>query len=134
MALPIAALIPVLAPIIGDAVRRLFPDPEAARAAEGEIAIALMNKRAELETAAASIIQAEARSEHWLAASWRPLVMLTFAALIVARWLGWSAPGIGEAEVLKLWSIVELGLGGYVIGRTCEKIAPTLAAAVSKRG
>jgi len=71
--------------------------------------------------------------EHWLAATWRPIVMLTFAGLIVARWMGWSAPGIGEAEVLKLWSIVELGLGGYVIGRTAEKIAPTLASMLGRR-
>lgn len=134
MALPfVAALIPALAPIIGDVVKRLFPDPDAARAAEGEIALALMDKRAELEAAAASIIGAEARSEHWLAATWRPLVMLTFTALIVARWLGYSAPGISEAEVVKLWSIVELGLGGYVIGRSAEKIAPAIAAAIKAR-
>lgn len=129
----IGALIPALAPIIGDAVRRLFPDPEAARKAEGEITMALMDKRAELEAAAASIIAAEARSEHWLAATWRPVVMLTFTSLIVARWLGYSAPGISEAEVVKLWSIVELGLGGYVIGRSVEKIAPSLATAIKGR-
>jgi hypothetical protein len=134
MALPfVAALIPALAPIIGDAVKRLFPDPDAARAAEGEIAMALMDKRAELEAAAAGIIQAEARSDHWLAATWRPVVMLTFTALIVARWLGYSAPGISEAEVVKLWSIVELGLGGYVIGRSAEKIVPSIAAAIKAR-
>lgn len=129
----IAALIPALAPIIGGAIRNLFPDPETARQAEGQIALALMDKRAELEAAAANIIQAEARSEHWLAACWRPIVMLVFAALIVARWLGWSAPGISEAEVVKLWSIVELGLGGYVIGRTAEKIAPAIAGAIKGR-
>lgn len=134
MALPlVAALIPVLGPIIGDAVKRLFPDPEAARKAESEITMSLMQRGAELEAAAAGIIQAEARSEHWLAATWRPLVMLTFTALIVARWLGYSAPGISEAEVVKLWSIVELGLGGYVIGRSAEKIAPAIAAAIKAR-
>jgi hypothetical protein len=58
--------------------------------------------------------------------------MLTFGALIVARWLGYSAPGISEAEVLKLWDIVQLGLGGYVIGRSAEKIAPQIAAALKK--
>ena len=52
--------------------------------------------------------------------------MLTFVALIVARWLGWSAPGLAEAEALKLWDIVEIGLGGYVIGRSAEKILPAL--------
>jgi hypothetical protein len=58
--------------------------------------------------------------------------MLTFGALIVARWMGYAAPGISDAEILKLWSIVELGLGGYVIGRTAEKIVPQVVGALKK--
>jgi hypothetical protein len=41
--------------------------------------------------------------------------MLNVVAPIVARWLGWSAPNLGEAEALKLWDIVEIGLGGCLI-------------------
>lgn len=78
-------------------------------------------------TAQAGIVQTEAASQHWLAANWRPLLMLTFGALIVARWFGWAAPNLSEAEYLKLWDIVELGLGGYVIGRSLEKVAPEVA-------
>ncbi|HOC00771.1 MAG TPA: hypothetical protein PKM43_18735 [Verrucomicrobiota bacterium] len=37
--------------------------------------------------------------------------MLTFVSLIVARWLGWSAPNLSQAEALKLWDIVEVGRG-----------------------
>ena len=80
-------------------------------------------------TAQAEIVKTEAASTHWLAANWRPLTMLTFTALIVARWFGWAAPNLSEAEYLKLWSIVEFGLGGYVVGRSVEKIAPTVASA-----
>ena len=46
--------------------------------------------------------------------------------VFVARWLGWSAPNLTQAEALKLWDIVEIGLGGYVIGRTAEKVLPGL--------
>lgn len=84
-------------------------------------------------TAQADIIRAEAASEHWLAANWRPLLMLTFGALIVARWFGWAAPELSEAEYLKLWSIVEFGIGGYVVGRSAEKIAPAIADSIKKR-
>ncbi len=84
-------------------------------------------------TAQADIIRAEAASEHWLAANWRPLLMLTFGALIVARWFGWAAPELSEAEYLKLWSIVEFGIGGYVVGRSAEKIAPAIAESIKKR-
>lgn len=126
----IAALLPALFPIVGDVIRRLFPDPAEAAKAQLEIQMELMKRQAELETAAADIVKAEAESEHWLTSSWRPILMLVFGALIVARWLGYSAPGISEPEVLKLWSIVELGLGGYVIGRSAEKIVPQVAAAI----
>jgi len=129
----LAALLPALVPILGDALRRLFPDPAEAAKAQAELNNALLANAAEIEKAAAGIIADEAKSEHWLAASWRPMVMLTFTALIVARWLGYSAPGISEAEVLKLWDIVQLGLGGYVIGRSAEKIVPQLSQIVAKR-
>ena len=59
--------------------------------------------------------------------------MLTFVGLIVARWFGWSAPGLSEAEALALWDIVQLGLGGYVIGRSAEKLVPSIADALKNR-
>lgn len=128
----IQALIPALAPILSRVAGNLFPDPEAKAKAESEMMLALMAKQAELEQAAASIVKAEAASDNWLASSWRPVVMLTFAGLIVARWFGWAAPNLSEAEYLKLWSIVEFGLGGYVVGRSVEKIAPNVAGAFRK--
>ena len=128
----IAALLPALVPILGDALRRLFPDAEARQKAEAEINSALIARAGELERAASDIVVTEAQSEHWLTACWRPIVMLTFTALIVARWLGYSAPGITEAEALRLWSIVEIGLGGYVIGRSVEKVAPQVAEALGR--
>jgi hypothetical protein len=128
----IAALLPALVPILGKALGNLIPDASARAQAEAEIAKQLLASSAELERAAGEIVLAEAKSEHFLAACWRPILMLTFGGLIVARWLGFSAPGISEAEVLKLWDIVQLGLGGYVIGRSAEKIAPQIVAALKK--
>ena len=128
----IAALLPALVPILGDALRRLFPDAEARQRAEAEINAALIARAGEIERAASDIVVTEAQSEHWLTACWRPIVMLTFTALIVARWLGYSAPGITEAEALRLWSIVEIGLGGYVIGRSVEKVAPQVVEALGR--
>jgi hypothetical protein len=129
----IAALLPALLPVLGDLFKRWFPDPAEAAKAQQDMVTALLSQQAALNAAAGDIIKAEAQSEHWLAACWRPILMLTFGGLIVARWLGWSAPGISEAEVLKLWDIVQLGLGGYVIGRSIEKVAPQIAAAVAPR-
>jgi len=43
-----------------------------------------------------------------------------------------AAPNLTEAEYLALWDIVELGLGGYVVGRSAEKIMPQVAAVLKK--
>lgn len=130
----IAALLPILAPILGDVVKRLLPeDPDKAREMEAQLTQELWRNSAALNQAAAEIIKAEAASEHWLAANWRPLLMLTFGGLIVARWFGWAAPQLSEAEYLKLWDIVQLGIGGYTIGRSAEKIVPALADAIKRK-
>lgn len=127
------ALIPALAPILGDIIRRVLPDPEQQAKVEAELTMELWRNSHALNTAAAEIIKAEAASEHWLAANWRPLLMLTFGGLIVARWFGWAAPLLSESEYLKLWDIVQLGIGGYTIGRSAEKIVPSIAEAISSR-
>ena len=128
----IQALIPVLAPILGNIVKSKFPDPAEAAKIEGELTAQLWANAHQLNAAAAEIIKTEANSQHVLAAVWRPVVMLTFAGLIVARWFGWAAPNLSEAEYIKLWSIVEFGLGGYVVGRSVEKIAGPIATALKR--
>ena len=98
----------------------------------GEAEKAKVNMALTMFAAQADIVKTEAASSNGLAASWRPITMLTFTALIVARWFGWAAPNLSEAEYLKLWDIVQLGLGGYVVGRSVEKIAPAVAGALKR--
>jgi hypothetical protein len=109
----------------GKLLDKFFPDADAEMKGK-------MNQFLTVFTAQAQIVQAEAASNNWLASSWRPLTMLTFVGLIVARWFGWAAPNLSEAEYLKLWDIVQLGLGGYVIGRSVEKVVPSIAEAIKK--
>ena len=73
--------------------------------------------------ARSTIIQAEATGQSWLQRNWRPITMLVFVGLVVARWLGFSAQGISHEVELKLLSIIQVGLGGYVVGRSAEKVA-----------
>jgi hypothetical protein len=109
----------------GKLLDKFFPDADADMKNK-------MNQFLTVFTAQAQIVQAEAASGNWLASSWRPITMLTFVGLIVARWFGWAAPNLAEAEYLKLWDIVQLGLGGYVIGRSVEKVIPSIADAIKK--
>jgi hypothetical protein len=79
------------------------------------------NKSSELETSA-KIVLAEAQGS-WLQRNWRPLLMVTFTGLIVAHWFGLTAPNIPESVQNSLLNIVMVGVGGYVVGRSGEKIA-----------
>lgn len=114
----------------GKLIDRLWPDP--AQRDQAKLAMLELAQKGELAEFAgrSEIVKTEAASSHWLAANWRPITMLVFCSLIVARWFGWAAPNLSEAEYLKLWSIVEFGLGGYVVGRSVEKIVPAAAAAL----
>ena len=125
----------------GKVIDRLWPDP--AKKAEAQLELLKLAQTGELAQLAAAtdlaklgatVVNTEAGSSNFLASSWRPVTMLVFTALIVARWFGWAAPNLAEAEYLKLWDIVQLGLGGYVIGRSVEKVAPAIAGALGKGG
>ena len=74
----------------------------------------------ELE-AQASIIVAESKGGI-LQRNWRPMLMITFAGLIVAHWFGYTAPDIPESVQNSLLNIVLVGMGGYIVGRSGEKI------------
>ncbi len=110
-------------PLLGKVIERIIPDPD--KAAQAKNQLVDMAVKGELDELAqrAGVIKAEAQGEGWLQRSWRPIVMLVFTALIVARWLGWSAPDLSEAVELKLFSIVQIGLGGYIASRGIEKVA-----------
>lgn len=109
--------------LIGKAVDKAFPDRTEAERIKAEITKALLALDKSELAAARAVVLAEAQGESWLQRNWRPILMLTFGALIVARWLGFAAPWLSEREALALWQIVQIGLGGYVIGRSAEKIA-----------
>ena len=50
-------------------------------------------------------------------------MMLVFAGLMVAHWFGYTAPNIPESVQNSLLNIILVGIGGYTIGRSGEKIA-----------
>jgi hypothetical protein len=69
-----------------------------------------------------AIINSEAKSEHFLVAAWRPITMLTFLVLAVGDSLGLLATPLRD----EAWMLLQLGIGGYVVGRSGEKIAKVM--------
>lgn len=114
-------------------INKVIPDPAAKAAAQQKWLEMGSAERMQILGAQAEIIKTEAASTSWLASSWRPITMLVFTGLIVARWFGWAAPNLSPGEYLKLWDIVQLGLGGYVVGRSVEKVIPSIANAIANK-
>ena len=105
-----------------DIVDDVVEDKDEANKLKFEIQRQLIeNKSSELE-ASAKIVLAEAQGS-WLQRNWWPLLMVTFTGLIVAHWFGLTAPNIPESVQNSLLNIVMVGVGGYVVGRSGEKIA-----------
>jgi len=78
--------------------------------------------------AQSSVIVAEANSASWITRSWRPITMLTFLSLIVLHWFG-----VGPAELPEeLWGVIKIGLGGYMGGRSLEKMVPAIVGAMKE--
>lgn len=74
----------------------------------------------------ADVIMAEAKGESWLQRTWRPITMLTFLALVVMHYLG-----LLEFELSpEMWSLLKIGVGGYIGSRGAEKIVPAVVKAM----
>jgi len=134
------ALGTALAGPTGTAVGSLLADalgveksPEAVAAAlhgDPQAAVKLRQIEADLDKARlqsrSSIITAEANGESWLQRNWRPMLMLWFAALVGGYWFGLTPDNLSQQTVLALFDIVQLGVGGYIAGRSAEKITRTI--------
>jgi len=121
-------------PIIGAAItlgttliERLFPDPEQRDKATLELVkLEKSGELAELD-AGLQVIVAEASSKNWLAASWRPITMLTFVVIIANNYILYPYLSLffTEAPLLEIppdmWDLLKIGLGGYIVGRSTEK-------------
>ena len=72
----------------------------------------------EMMTSRAEIINSEAKSEHWITATWRPITMLTFLALAVGDSLGLLQTPLRD----EAWTLLQIGISGYIVSRGAEKV------------
>lgn len=61
-----------------------------------------------------SIIVAEAQSQSWLTRNWRPGTMVAFVSIVVHAYV------TGTTPPPELMLTINIGLGGYIGGRTIE--------------
>lgn len=87
----------------------------------------LLEYDAALLKAQSDIIMTEAQGQSWLQRNWRPLMMIWFAVLLGMYWFG-IAPDylVSNPDLVdSLFDLIKIGIGGYIIGRSGEKIVKT---------
>lgn len=89
---------------------------------ENATTLKVIEYESQLLKAQTDIIAAEANSASWIARNWRPMTMLTFLVLVVGDSLGLLVTPLAP----EAWTMLQLGLGGYVVGRSGEKIAKVM--------
>lgn len=130
------ALIAPVASVFGkalDIVDDMVPDKDLA----AKLKVALQQRVMEIASnefitlleGQTKIVLAEAGGG-WLQRNWRPLLMATFGVIIANNYIVFPiievfAPG---KEVImdippNMWGLLKIGLGGYIVGRSAEKIA-----------
>ncbi len=85
---------------------------------ENDLVLKLVGYEKSLVDAKSKVIEAEAKGESWLQRNWRPITMLTFLLLVVCDSFGFLVFRLSN----EAWTLLQIGLGGYVIGRSGEKI------------
>lgn len=126
----------ILGPIT-QIINKVVPDKAAQQAAQSALQELKESDEAkqiedqlQLQLAAMANIQAEAKGESWLQRNWRPLMALFFGGLVGSYWFGYTAPNLSADSVHDLFSLVQMMIGGYTIGRSVEKVAPHVVTAV----
>ena len=89
---------------------------------ENEMSSKVLDYEAQLLKSKTKIITVEAQGQSWLQRNWRPLTMVSFLAIIICHYAGFLAFPIAD----QMWDLLKLGIGGYIAGRTAEKIVPSV--------
>jgi len=108
-------------------VERVVPDPAQQAAAKQALAQMYLTGEIQQMTVQAGVITAET-NKGGLNALWRPCLMFVFMSILVNNYI--LAPylqaifhcGLTLPIPSDMWSLLRLGVGGYVMGRSVEKI------------
>jgi Holin of 3TMs, for gene-transfer release len=148
MALPAALILSLATGLMNGPVSKaldaLVKDQELRRRLESELQGKLADHLGKTDELEQAIVLAEINSEHWLTRSWRPLLMLTLLGFIV--FVGLVIPLLDaivghpvafnprwQALPNQFWDFLTVGVGGYIGGRTLEKVAGQVIGAKARR-
>jgi len=130
--LPVLQAIAPLAKILFNTVDKAVADKDLAAKLKADLQTQMLQSHTQELQAAAKIVEAEAKAG-WFASSWRPLLMYVLIFILVWNYvLGPVILFFFKASITitlpgDVWTLLQIGLGGYVVGRSAESVARTMA-------
>ena len=121
-----------LAKILFNTIEKSVPDKDLQEKLKAQLQTQLLQSNTQELQAAAKIIEAEAKAG-WFASSWRPLLMYVLIFILVWNYILGPVIKIFTGAVISfelpgdVWGLLQIGLGGYVVGRSAESVARTIA-------
>jgi len=115
-----------------DVIDKAVTDKDQAARLKADLKRRLIDQQDTQLNAQMKVLLAEVQGESWLQRNWRPLLMTVIVAIIANNYL--LAPYLGamfnvglQLELPdQMWNLMTLGVGGYIAGRSGEKIAGTI--------
>lgn len=102
-----------IAQAIGDLVGKFTLPVREKRELEAELTKLMMELEDRFVEEQAAVLREEAKG-NWLQRSWRPVLMLAFAVIIVVGAFV-DLPILADSS--RFWDLLEIGIGGYIIGK-----------------
>lgn len=119
----------LILPGLTEILKRIIPDPEKAAEAQAQITALLYQNQQAIMTAMKDVMVADASSQDSYASRARPTVvywsMGTITLIAGLGVFGAADPVITALAHVpdKLWDLMTVGIGAYILGRTGEKVA-----------
>lgn len=123
---------------VTDLISEFVEDPDEAARINAAITAKMLDKEGDLVKAQASIIVAEAQGQSWAQRNWRPAAMLVFVFILLNNYVivPYANAFGAQVPILEIppgmWLLLQIGIGGYIAGRTVEKVTPGALAAPTK--
>lgn len=126
-------------PVIGGILRDIFglidqkiEDKDKANELKAAVQMKMLEMdHQEMQTlvnAQASIVKAEAEGQSWIQRNWRPILMMMIIGIIFNNYVLFPYLSLFTTKAIMLqlpdWmpELMKIGVGGYIIGRSGEKI------------
>ena len=130
------AIVKFLGGPVFDIIDKVIEDKDEAAKLKSQLQHAVLDMSEKELSAATSILLAEINSDSAAAKNWRPHLM--YFIMFMIGWIGLMTPLIDEVFALsiqevtlkglagvpeRMWGLLQIGIGAYVVGRSGEKIA-----------